>query len=80
MNSWRDDIEAGITAFLTVADSLVADPRMLTVAGFDPNSPGVWIKGSAHRVNILMSASRQPELLSLLEAFLHLRLRPRYEG
>ena len=152
MNSWRDDIETGITAFLTVAElagdpiaradlvieylaaphraptrlpagkmavygfwgdgswlkigkvgpnsnarytsqhynlgsaqstlagSLVNDSHMLAVAEFDPNASGVWIKAAAHRVNILMPASRQPGLLALLEAFLHLRVRPRYEG
>ena len=64
----------------TLAGSLVADPGMLTVAGFDPKAPGVWIKAATHRVNVLMPDSRQRELLSLLEAFLHLRLRPRYEG
>ena len=64
----------------TLAGSLAADPRMLGLSGFDQRAPGAWIKSSAHRVNILMPASRRPELLSLLEAFLHLRLRPRYEG
>jgi hypothetical protein len=68
------------SAASTLAGSLVADAKMKTVAGFDPKAPGVWIKASTHRVNILLPASRQRELLSLLEAFLHLRLRPRYEG
>jgi len=43
-------------------------------------TPGAWISAETHRVNILLSARREPELLALLEAFLHLRLRPRYEG
>lgn len=64
----------------TLARSLAADAKMKTAAGFDPKAPGAWIKASTHRVNILMLASRHRELLSLLEAFLHLRLRPRYEG
>jgi hypothetical protein len=64
----------------TLAGSLAADPHMLTIAGFDPKAPGAWIKAASHRVNILMPDSRRRELLSLLEAFLHLRLRPRYEG
>jgi hypothetical protein len=52
---------------------------MLTIAGFDPKEPGLWIKAATHQVNILMPDSRE-RALSLLEAFLHLRLRPRYEG
>jgi hypothetical protein len=64
----------------TLAGSLVKDANMLTVAGFDPKTPGVWIKSATHRVNILMPDSRRPALLSLMEAFLHLSLRPRYEG
>jgi hypothetical protein len=64
----------------TLAGSLVKHPHMLTVPGFDPNAVGVWIKAATHRVNILMPASRELALLSLLEAFLHLRVRPRFEG
>jgi hypothetical protein len=63
----------------TLAGSLAGDPHMLAVQGFDPLSAGDWIRQSTHRVNILMPASRRPELLSLLEAFLHVRLHPRYE-
>jgi hypothetical protein len=68
------------SAMSTLAGSLVNDPRMRTVAGFEPLAPGVWIKAATHRVSILLPAHRERALLSLLEAFLHLRLRPRYEG
>lgn len=68
------------SALSTLAGSLADDPHMLTVAGFDPKAIGDWIKASTYRVNILLPATRTPELLSLLEAFLHVRLRPRYEG
>ncbi len=64
----------------TLAGSLANDPRMLTVEGFDLEAPGAWIKTATHRVNILVPSQRQKELVALLEAFLHLRLRPRYEG
>lgn len=63
----------------TLAGSLIGDPHMLSVRGFDPLSVGAWIKQSTHRVNILLPVSRRPELLSLLESFLHARLLPRYE-
>jgi hypothetical protein len=64
----------------TLAGSLAKDPHMLTVSGFDPNAPGAWIKTATHRVNILLPSNKQIKLLVLLEAFLHMRLRPRYEG
>ena len=63
----------------TLAASLAKDERMAAVKGFNANSPGDWIKASTHRLNVLMPADKPRELLSLLEAFLHLRLRPRYE-
>lgn len=64
----------------TLAGSLAKDPHVLTVSGFDPNAPGAWIKTATHRINILLPSHRQIKFLALLEAFLHLRLRPRYEG
>ena len=67
------------SALSTLAASLVGDPRMASVVGFSPTAAGEWIKHSAHRVNILMPSWQPRELLALLEAFLHLRLRPRYE-
>lgn len=68
------------SAMSTLAGSLVKDPNMGHVIGFDQNHAGEWIKKSTCRVNILISAQRSKELLSLLEAFLHVRLKPRYEG
>lgn len=63
-----------------LAKLLANDPRMLNVAGFDANDRGRWIRNVTHGVNILISAQREYKLLSLLEAFLHLLLNPRYEG
>jgi hypothetical protein len=60
--------------------SLMADSTMVTIVGSDPTSIGNWIKNSTSRVNILLPATRRPELQCLLETFLHVRLRPRYEG
>jgi hypothetical protein len=64
----------------TLAASLVTDSAMAHSAGFDATTVGAWIRASTCRVNILVPATWQPALLSLLEAFLHVRLRPRYEG
>lgn len=64
----------------TLAGSLLKCPRIGQNSSFDPANPGSWLRGNAHRVNILLSTGFPYELLSLLEAFLHLRLKPRYEG
>jgi hypothetical protein len=68
------------SAASTLAGSLAGDPHLRSVDGFDPRAPGGWIKTATCRVNILLPSARRRELLSLLEAFLHLRLKPRYEG
>lgn len=68
------------SAMSTLAGSLANDPQMVNIKGFDRLKPDEWIKKSTCRVNILMSAGQRKEVLSLLEAFLHARLRPRYEG
>jgi hypothetical protein len=64
----------------TLAGSLTRDDYMLQVTDFDPNNPDKWIRASTCRVNILLPAQMRKALLSLLEAFLHARLKPRYEG
>lgn len=46
---------------------------------FDREHPGEWIKSQTNRVNIVLDSSYGKLLLAYLEAFLHLRLRPRYE-
>jgi hypothetical protein len=63
----------------TLAASLVKDPSMSTCAGFCVDSPGEWIRSNCHRVNVLIDAEHGRPLLALLEAFLHVRLKPRYE-
>jgi hypothetical protein len=62
-----------------LSKSLSNDVGMKEVFGFDSQNPGQWVRASACRVNILMPSNRRKELLSLLEAFLHARLKPRYE-
>lgn len=63
----------------TLAGSLKKCPRMPSVAEFDAADPGRWIREHTCRFNILIPKDKRGELLSLLEAFLHTRLRPRYE-
>jgi hypothetical protein len=64
----------------TLAASLLKCDVIACNALFDPNAPGEWLRAHTHRVNVLLSSDLPYELLSLLEAFLHLRLMPRYEG
>ena len=67
-------------AMSTLSGSLIKDLNMVNVAEFDIQNPGQWIKESTYRVNILISENQPRTFLSLLEAFLHARLNPRYEG
>lgn len=64
----------------TLARSLEADEKMVGIPGFDPSTPGIWIKSATSRVNILLPSESGNGLLALLEAFMHERLKPRYEG
>jgi len=61
----------------TLAGSLLQDPRRSK--GIDASTIGPWIKENCNRVNILMDNADNSKLLALLEAFLHVRLKPRYE-
>ncbi len=63
----------------TLAKSLLNDAAIMSQPDFDQKLIGDWIKGNTHRVNILLNAAYGMTLLRLLEAFLHVRLKPRYE-
>lgn len=63
----------------TLAASLLKDVSMAGCTGFLPAAPGDWIRSSCHRLNVLVDVEHGRPLLALLEAFLHSRLRPRYE-
>ncbi len=67
----------------TLAKSLSSDESMRKIAGLekdDESGWGEWIEHETSRVNILLTSTRGKNLLSLLEAFLHVRLHPKYEG
>ncbi len=68
------------SAISTLSGSLSTDPRMARIEGFDQTNLKEWIKKSTCRVNILIPSEKPKVILSLLEAFLHARLNPRYEG
>ena len=52
-----------------------SDFRNLTRA-----NAGAWIKKNTDRINFLLDQKKGNPALSLLEAFLHCRLEPRFEG
>jgi len=63
----------------TLAKSLLHDHDFSYSKSFNANTIGCWIRENCNRVNILMNSAHGLILLALLEAFLHVRLRPRYE-
>jgi len=63
----------------TLSKSLLNDLHMESVIGFERENPGEWIMSNCHRVNIIIPAHFGRLSLALLEAFLHARLKPRYE-
>lgn len=63
----------------TLAASLLKDQQILGSLSIDINSIGFWIKSNCNRVNILLDNDYGILLLRFLEAFLHIRMRPRYE-
>lgn len=62
-----------------LANSLKSD-KTIQYRDFDQNAPGNWIKAYCSRVNIILPEEYNSLTLPLLEAFLHARLLPRYEG
>lgn len=64
----------------TLAGSILADTDLSIRCAIDTSACGDWIRANTHRCNVLLPASYPKSLLSLLEAFLHHRLKPRYEG
>jgi hypothetical protein len=63
-----------------LALSLARDPAMRLVTGFDVKEPGGWIRTNTSRMNIFVPEVVGLQMLALPEAFLHVRLHPKYEG
>lgn len=63
----------------SLAKSLLHDQDIRSSENFNDMNISSWIKANCNRVNILMDSKYDSKLLALLEAFLHVRLRPRYE-
>lgn len=68
------------SAASTLAASLLKEGGEIGVTGLTIESAGDWIKNNTTRTNFLMKTECGVPTLSLLEAFLHCRLKPRFEG
>ena len=68
------------SAMSTLAASVTADPKNTHLANLARTEVREWLLANCSRVNVLISAELGPHFLALLEAFLHVRLSPRYEG
>jgi len=64
----------------TLAASLIRDKTFWSSIPHSDDEVGQWLKSEVFRFNIFVNAEHPKELIKLLEAFLHLRLKPRYEG
>jgi hypothetical protein len=63
-----------------LAKSLVTYPERIGAKAIDSDRVGEWIKQNTDRVNFLLPAALGKPLLAMLEAFLHARWAPVYEG
>jgi hypothetical protein len=61
-----------------LAASLLNDPS--APAELTDANVGDWIKDNTARINLLLPAAKGAAVLNLLEAFVHARLNPKYEG
>ncbi|MEH7612041.1 hypothetical protein [Gottfriedia acidiceleris] len=62
-----------------LAKSILLDDRML-IYNLNDLNVGSWIKENIHRVDIFIDESIGVFTLNLIEAFLHCKYNPRYEG
>jgi hypothetical protein len=64
----------------TLARSVLASPERVGAVGLDSKAAGDWIKNHTDRANLLLPVPLGGPVLSLLEAFLHVRWKPVFEG
>jgi hypothetical protein len=68
------------SAMSTLCGSILANQAKVGANGLDIKTAGEWIKSNTDRVEILMPENFGIPILSLLEAFLHVRWNPLFEG
>jgi hypothetical protein len=62
-----------------LAKSLLADPKLVEL-NLDVTTIKEWIITNTRRIDFLVDATLGIFVLNLIEAFLHLKYRPKYEG
>lgn len=63
-----------------LARCILKECTSLGISGLSTDNVGAWIKENTDRINILLDDRLGIPVLSMLEAFLHCRLKPRFEG
>ena len=63
-----------------LAKSLVLRHKEIGLSDITETNVGDWMKTNTNRINFLLDVNCGIALLSLLEAFLHCRLQPKFEG
>lgn len=63
-----------------LSKSVLKDKSAMGISQIDEESVGDWIRQNTDRINFLLPDKLGIPTLSLLEAFLHCRMQPRFEG
>lgn len=63
----------------TLAKSILSDLDMVSL-GITAENVGTWIKENCRRIDIILDIDLGPFALELVEAVLHYKYEPRYEG
>lgn len=69
----------GFSARSTLAKSICSDNRFCQM-GINQKNAKEWMLNNLHRVNIFISVEQGKAITELVEAILHYKFRPRYEG
>ena len=69
----------GFSASSTLAKSICSDDEFCP-KGVNQTNIKEWMLGNLHRINIFISAEQGKATTELVEAILHYKFRPRYEG
>lgn len=69
----------GFSAQSTLAKSICGDDEFRRM-GITPKNVKEWMLNNLHRINVFISAEQGKAATELVEAILHYRFRPRYEG
>jgi len=68
------------SSYSNLSKSILSHQEEMGMMGLTEENIGNWIKKNTTRTNILIDEKYGTCILSLLEAFLHCRLNPKFEG